>query len=81
MKIRNVLPDRYNLADKFVANHHRHRNRGLRPIVPFINVQIGAANSSEQNPDLNIIYPRLRLRNIIEPEAAAGFGFNQSFHG
>src|SRR5262245_25171549 len=28
--------------DKFVPDHHRHRNRLLRPVIPFVNVDIGA---------------------------------------
>ena len=33
-----------NLADKFVANHKRHRDGPLRPLVPVVDVQIGSAN-------------------------------------
>ena len=31
-------------TDKFVTGNHRHRNRLLRPLIPIVNMQIGAAN-------------------------------------
>src|SRR5690606_17512556 len=42
------------LADIFVADLHRHRNRLLRPIVPFPDVAIGAANRRLPDPDEDV---------------------------
>ena len=41
----DVLADLDDLADEFVADHHRHGNRLLRPLVPFVDVQVGAADA------------------------------------
>ena len=42
-------PDLIDYADEFVADDHRHRNRFLRPRIPVVNVNIGAADRSLVN--------------------------------
>ena len=43
-------------------------------------MKIGAANASEQHAHFDVVDAWLRLGNILEPEAAAILGFDQSFH-
>ena len=43
-KATHICSNRGDLADEFMADGHRHRNRFLRPGVPVVNVNIGAAD-------------------------------------
>ena len=43
-KSAHICSNRRDLADEFVANGHRHGNCLLRPIIPVVNVNIGAAD-------------------------------------
>ena len=42
--IRHLRADVGDLADIFVAGDHRHRHRLLRPLVPIVDVDVGAAD-------------------------------------
>src|SRR5687767_10539579 len=80
MEIIHVRADLHDFADKFVTDHHRHWDRLLRPRVPFVNVQVGAADSGLVNPDEHIIDPTLRLGDILEPETGFRLRFDEGFH-
>src|SRR5207245_9767438 len=43
------------LTDVFVTDLHRHRNRLRRPIIPFPNVDIGAADRGLANADQDTV--------------------------
>ena len=45
LQIRDVGADLDHFAAKFVADHQGHVNGGLRPFVPIVNVQVGAADA------------------------------------
>ena len=45
MKVVHVRADLDDLADELMPDDHRHRDRLLRPGVPFVDVQIGAADA------------------------------------
>ena len=66
----DVVADLDDLADEFVADHHRHRDRLLRPFVPFVDVQIGAADRGALHLDLDVVDAGLGLGHVLEPEAA-----------
>jgi hypothetical protein len=53
-----------------MPHDHRHRDRLLRPGVPFVDVQVGAADAGFADLDEDIIDADLRLRDILEPESA-----------
>ena len=42
-------------ADELVADDHRHRNRFLCPLVPFIDMQVRAADRRFQNANEHIV--------------------------
>ena len=64
------------LSDKLVSHHQRNRDGGARPIIPFIDMEIGAADARAVHFDQYISGPNLWLRNIFEPEARSVFLFN-----
>ena len=45
----DVGADLDDLADELVADHHRHRDRLLRPGVPVVDVHVGAADAGAQS--------------------------------
>jgi hypothetical protein len=66
--------------DELVANCHRHRNRCLRPRVPVVNVNIGAADRSFQNANEHVVTADLRNGNFFEPQSGLGPGLHDGLH-
>ena len=67
-------------ADELVANCHRHGNRFLRPRVPVVNVNIGAADRSFQNANAHVVTADLRDGNFFEPQSGLGPGLHDGLH-
>src|SRR5258708_14532204 len=55
VKIHHVRADLDDAAHKLVANSHGHGDRLLRPIVPMVDMDIGAADAGAKHLDQNII--------------------------
>src|SRR5579875_3727129 len=68
-KIRDVRADFRNLADKFVADHEGNGNGLLCPLVPFVDVQIGPADSGQQHTDQNIVDADRGFWYFFNPQA------------
>ena len=79
MKIIDVRANRHDLAHEFVPDRHGNRNGGARPIVPLINVKIGAADTGFQNPNQDVVDANGGLRYIGQPESGACIALNQRF--
>src|SRR5690606_26897245 len=75
----DVVANLDDFADEFVADDHRHRDRLLRPLIPFIDVDVGAADRGPLHADLHIVGARLRLRHIFQPKPTFGLAFDQRF--
>jgi hypothetical protein len=58
----HAAAERGDLAHELVADHHRHRDGGLRPRVPVMDVQVGAADAV------------LRTRISTSPSPGSGSG-------
>src|SRR5262249_28474918 len=56
-------------AREFVPDHHRHRNCLLRPLVPFPDMDVGAADAGLDDLDQDIVWPDLRDRLIAHHQA------------
>src|ERR1700691_4622646 len=68
------------LADKFVPDGHRHRNRLLRPGVPLVDMNVGAADAGISNANQNVVDTDGRLSNLFQPEASFRTPLYQGFH-
>src|ERR1700682_617128 len=55
-------------------------NCGPRPIIPIVDVQVGAADSRAKHANLDVVDAGLGLGNIFEPEASRGPALNEGFH-
>ncbi len=80
MKIRNIRSDFDNLSAKFMPDDQRHMNGGSRPVVPVVDVQVGAAYSRREDANLDVVDSGLRLGNIFEPQTLRVAALNEGFH-
>src|ERR1700760_4367454 len=80
MKVVHIRADFHNFADKLMADHHGHRNSLLRPLVPIVDMDIGAADAGVADTDEHVIDAELRFGNILQPQAALAAALLQCFH-
>jgi len=70
-----------NFADKFVADRHRNRDGRFRPIVPFIDMEVRAADAGLEHLDEHVVLiPYSGVGMSSEPQAAFCFAFYERFH-
>ena len=82
LEIAHVAADLDDLAGIFMADDHRHRNRLLRPGIPFVDVDIGAANAGLAHLDQHVVLADGRHGLALgQPQAGLGLQFDESFHG
>ena len=55
VEVLDVRADLDDLAHELVADHHRHRDRLLRPGVPLVDVHVGAADPGPQHLDQHVV--------------------------
>src|ERR1019366_4888907 len=79
-EVRHIRTDRHDLAHKFVADDQRHRNGRLGPLIPFVNMQVGATDSSQKNADFDVVDANLGFGNVFQPKTNTPLTFHQSFH-
>src|SRR5260370_25391817 len=77
-EINNVRADFHHLAYEFVPDHHPNRNGLPRPLIPFEDMDVGAADTGPRYPDENVIYADCRDSNVLQPEARFRFAFDKS---
>src|SRR5450631_2736547 len=67
--------DVHDLTAELVAYHERRVNRGSRPVVPRLDVQVRAADTRARDTDENLALTRHRLRYLGENKTWLGGGF------
>ena len=65
---------------KLMPNREWHRNRFAGPFIPFVNVDVGAADGGAADPNEYIVMPGYRFLDILKPDTGFGFGFDQCSH-
>ncbi len=80
VEIADVGAHLHDLADKLVADRHRHRNGALRPLVPIVDMNIGAADAGALYADQDIVDADRRLGNLFEPQARLALALYECFH-
>ena len=68
-------------ADELVAHGHGHRNGALRPVVPVVDVNIGAADRGLSDLDQHVVMADRGLGHLLHPDAGFRLGLDQGFHG
>ena len=67
MKVVDIGSDLNDLADEFMPDHQRNRDRAARPIVPVINMEVRAADSGQQDTHFYVIDSGLRFGYVLQP--------------
>src|SRR5690606_30233149 len=67
-------------ADEFVADDQAWLDRALRPLIPEIDVQVGAADRGLLEFDENVIRPDLGQRNLLHPDSLFRSALDQCLH-
>src|ERR1700694_1315030 len=78
--VHHVLAQLHDFADELVADHQGWIDGVLRPLVPAVDVKIGAADAGPQDADQHLAGTRLRLRHVLEPQARFPLRFDQGLH-
>src|SRR5262249_43461023 len=68
------------LANKLVADRHKHKDGLLRPFVPLVDVNVDAADAVFEDANEHVVDADLGLLDILEPESGFAVAFDQSFH-
>ena len=68
----DVGAERGDLAHELVADHHRHRDGRLRPRIPVMDVQVGAADRRLAHPDQHVAVAGRGLVDVFEPQPGLG---------
>ena len=80
MKVGHVRADRDDLPDELVADDHRHRDRLPRPVIPFVDVYVGATDAGAVHLDEHVVDPDVRLRHVLQPQSRFRLVFDERFH-
>jgi len=76
-EIVDIAADFIHRTDKLMPHMHGNLNRFLSPVIPVINVNIGAANGGFVNFNQNIVDADVRDRHIFQPDTRLRFGFDR----
>ena len=79
-KIADGAADLIDYANEFVPDHHRNRDRLLRPRVPVIYMYVGAADRSLLDADEDVVGPNFGDWNLLQPEPRFGPAFYECLH-
>ena len=67
-------------ADERMADDHRNRDGGLRPFVPVVDMDVGAADRRLLDLDQHVIVADGGQRGVLHPDAGLGLGLDQGLH-
>ena len=76
----HVVTDSINDTGKLVTDGHRHWNGFLRPVIPVVDVHVGAADRRLQHPDQHVIAANFWNRNVLQPQTRLAFGLHNRLH-
>ena len=81
MEILDVVSHINDAPDEFMAYHHGNGNRFLRPGVPVVDVDVGAADTGAEDLDQDVVDAKIGDRDFIEPQALLAMFLHERFHG
>ncbi len=67
-------------ADELVADHQARLDRALAPLVPHVDVQVGAADRGLLQLDQHVVRAGRGHRHLFHPDAFGGFALDQRLH-
>src|SRR5664279_4135545 len=81
LEIADSAADAIDNADEFMSDHHRNRNRLLRPRVPVVYMYVRSADRSFLDADEDIVGLDFGYGNFFQPESGLGPAFYERLHG
>src|SRR5581483_12255303 len=79
--VADELPAVDDRAGELVPERERRLDPALRPLVPAVDVQVGAADARGLDLDEHLVRGRSRHRDLVEPQALLGRRLAQREHG
>jgi hypothetical protein len=79
-EIGHVRADLDNLANELVPDHQGYENGFLRPLVPVVDVQVGAADAGAVDTNQHVVDTDLRHLDFLEPKSGFVLAFDKRFH-
>jgi hypothetical protein len=79
-EVLHIGPDFDDASDEFVADYHRNGDRLLSPVIPVVDMHVGAADAGAEHLDEDVVDANRRLGDIFEPQADCTVLFDQRFH-
>src|SRR5271165_1216994 len=79
-KIDDIGADLNDLANEFMPDRHRNRDRLLGPGIPVVDVHVGAADPCAVDADQNSIDAEGGLGDVFEPKAWRSVRLDECFH-
>ena len=80
LEVVDVGADLGDLADEFVADDEGDGDGLLRPGVPVVDVEVGAADAGLEDADLDVVDAGFGFGDVFEPETFFGARLDQGFH-
>jgi hypothetical protein len=77
---RHAFAQLNDLADEFVADDEGRPDGVLGPLVPALDVKVGAADAGTEDPDKNFAWARFGIRDILQPQPGPRLRFDQRLH-
>ena len=79
-KIVDVIADLHDFPDEFMADNPGNGNGLLSPFVPFMNMQVGPADSGAIDLDQHVVNTHFRLWHVLKPKSFLRMSLHQCFH-
>ena len=76
----DVGADLGDFADEFVADDEGDGDGFLRPGVPVVDVEVGAADAGLEDADFDVVDAGFGFGDVLEPETFFGVRLDQGFH-
>ena len=76
----DAFADPDDLADELVADDEGRPDRGLGPLVPALDVEVGAADPRPQHADEDLARSGCRVGDLLQPESWLCSRFDQGPH-
>src|SRR5580692_5137929 len=67
-------------AYELVPDRHGHRDGALRPLIPFVDMHVGAADAGAQHLDQYVADADLRRLDFFQPQPRFAPALHQCFH-
>ena len=77
----DLVADGLHRAAELVSGNERRMNAALRPLVPVVNVQVGAADGGDLDLDQDVGAAELRFGNFADLGARRGLRLYNGKHG